>query len=80
MSAPAAPSASSQSRSSKRRERKAQEKGGDRLKAVVRRLPPSLPEEVFWQSVQPWVTDETATWKAFYPGKLRTRCVVENGK
>ncbi|KAF7348333.1 Regulator of nonsense transcripts UPF3 [Mycena sanguinolenta] len=50
----------------------------ERLKAVVRRLPPNLPEEIFWQSVQPWVTDETVTWKAFFPGKLRKRPNKEN--
>ena len=47
-----------------------------RLKTVVRRLPPNLPEVVFWQSVQPWVTDETASWKIFYQGKLRKKWVV----
>lgn len=26
-----------------------------REKAVVRRLPPHLPENVFWESVAPWV-------------------------
>jgi regulator of nonsense transcripts 3 len=46
----------------------------ERLKTVVRRLPPNLPEEVFWQSVQPWVTEETAVWKVYYPGKLRKKC------
>ena len=51
--------------------------GAERLKTVVRRLPPNLPEEVFWHSVQAWVTDETVTWKSYHPGKLRTkRCVA----
>nr|GAT49282.1 predicted protein [Mycena chlorophos] len=50
----------------------------ERLKIVVRRLPPNLPEEIFWQSVQPWVTDETVSWKVFYPGKLRKRLNKEN--
>ena len=50
--------------------------GTERLKTVVRRLPPNLPEEIFWQSVQTWVTDDTVTWKSYHPGKLRTkRCV-----
>ena len=50
--------------------------GAERLKTVVRRLPPNLPEEVFWQSVQAWVTEDTVSWKAYYPGKFRTkRCV-----
>ncbi|KAJ7069557.1 Smg-4/UPF3 family-domain-containing protein [Mycena amicta] len=50
----------------------------ERLKIVVRRLPPNLPEDVFWQSVQQWVTDESVSWKIFYPGKLRKRLNKEN--
>jgi regulator of nonsense transcripts 3 len=45
----------------------------DRLKTVVRRLPPNLPEDVFWQSVQAWVTEESVSWKVFYPGKVGKR-------
>ncbi|KAI6035770.1 Smg-4/UPF3 family-domain-containing protein [Pisolithus marmoratus] len=52
--------------------------GTERLKTVVRRLPPNLPEEVFWQSVQTWVTEETATWKVFCPGKLKKRMNKES--
>ncbi|KAF8622401.1 hypothetical protein AX15_007053 [Amanita polypyramis BW_CC] len=50
----------------------------ERLKTVVRRLPPNLPEEVFWQSVQQWVTDETVTWRVFHPGKLKKKINKEN--
>ncbi|KAH8097121.1 Smg-4/UPF3 family-domain-containing protein [Cristinia sonorae] len=50
----------------------------DRLKTVVRRLPPNLPEEIFWQSVHPWVTEETVSWKVYYPGKFRKRLNKEN--
>lgn len=50
--------------------------GAERLKTVVRRLPPNLPEEIFWQSVQAWVTDDTVTWKSYCPGKLRTKRYV----
>ncbi|KAF8344320.1 uncharacterized protein EI90DRAFT_2850383, partial [Cantharellus anzutake] len=46
-----------------------------RLKTVVRRLPPSLPEEVFWKSVSLWVTPETSTFRSYHPGKPRTRQV-----
>ena len=49
--------------------------GRDRLKTVVRRLPPNLPEDVFWQSVQQWVSDETVIWKEYYQGKFRKRWV-----
>lgn len=52
--------------------------GTERLKTVIRRLPPNLPEDVFWQSVQAWVTDETATWKVFCPGKLKKRMNKES--
>ncbi|KAJ7784277.1 Smg-4/UPF3 family-domain-containing protein [Mycena metata] len=50
----------------------------ERLKTVVRRLPPNLPEDIFWQSVQSWVSDETVSWKIYYPGKLRKRLNKEN--
>ncbi|KAJ3978861.1 hypothetical protein F5890DRAFT_1165487 [Lentinula detonsa] len=43
----------------------------ERLKTVVRKLPPNLPEEIFWQSVQLWVADDTVSWKTYFPGKLR---------
>lgn len=52
-----------------------QKSQGERLKTVVRRLPPNLPEEIFWQSVAPWVTDETTSWRVYYPGKFKTKCV-----
>ncbi|KAI5994347.1 Smg-4/UPF3 family-domain-containing protein [Pisolithus albus] len=52
--------------------------GTERLKIIVRRLPHNLPEEVFWQSVQTWVTEETATWKMFCPGKLKKRINKES--
>ena len=66
----------------KEREKKPKSSGGsqksqtERLKTVVRRLPPNLPEDIFWQSVGKWVTEETVTWKVYYPGKFKTRCVA----
>ncbi|KAG1847816.1 Smg-4/UPF3 family-domain-containing protein [Suillus subalutaceus] len=50
----------------------------ERLKTVVRRLPPNLPEEIFWQSVQTWVTDDSVTWRVYHAGKLRKRANQEN--
>lgn len=47
--------------------------GQERLKTVVRRLPANLPEEIFWQSVQNWVSEDTISWKVFYAGKLRKK-------
>ncbi|KAJ7274267.1 Smg-4/UPF3 family-domain-containing protein [Mycena rebaudengoi] len=61
-----------------KKERLSQPPTTERLKTIVRRLPPNLPEDVFWQSVQAWVSDETVTWKIFYPGKLRKRLNKEN--
>jgi regulator of nonsense transcripts 3 len=58
-----------------KKEKQPQPSGSERLKTVVRRLPPNLPEDVFWQSVQTWVTDDTVSWKVFYAGKLRKRYV-----
>lgn len=50
----------------------------ERRKTVVRRLPPNLPEDIFWQSVQSWVSDETVTWKVYQPGKFRKRYVISS--
>lgn len=40
-----------------------------RLKLVVRRLPPNLPEELFWKTVSPWITETTCTWKRYVKGR-----------
>ncbi|KAF8311294.1 hypothetical protein DL93DRAFT_2169168 [Clavulina sp. PMI_390] len=42
-------------------------------KVIVRRLPPNLPEPIFWKSVSLWVTSDTVTWKSYHPGKLKSR-------
>ena len=56
------------------KEKKSQGKSqNERLKVVVRRLPPNLPEEIFWQSVSDWVSDETVSWKSFHAGKVKKR-------
>jgi hypothetical protein len=58
-----------------------------RLKIVVRRLPPNLPEAVFWASTAPWIVRESdvdaevpegaerVAWSCFRAGKVRRRCV-----
>ncbi|KAF8273587.1 Smg-4/UPF3 family-domain-containing protein [Lactarius quietus] len=61
------------SKTKEKRQGQAKASGSERLKIIVRRLPPNLPEQIFWQSVQPWVTDDTVLWKEFYPGKSRKR-------
>ncbi|OAV89981.1 hypothetical protein PTTG_07509 [Puccinia triticina 1-1 BBBD Race 1] len=55
----------------------------ERTKLVVRHLPPSLPEEVFWKTVSRWLEPTpredgtidppkcTATFKSYVPGKVR---------
>ncbi|KAI0060013.1 hypothetical protein BV25DRAFT_1004676 [Artomyces pyxidatus] len=65
-------------KSKEKRQAQSKSSGSERLKTVVRRLPPNLPEEIFWQSVHPWVTEETVLWKSFYPGKLRKKLNKEN--
>jgi regulator of nonsense transcripts 3 len=74
-SATTEPAKKSQSRSKPKEKRQGQAKanGTERLKTVVRRLPPNLPEQIFWQSVQTWVTDDTVIWKEFYPGKVKKK-------
>lgn len=58
--------------------------GNQRLKLVVRRLPPDLPPAVFWKTVSPWVTPqdaegerqegaEKAVWSQYKQGKVRRR-------
>ena len=82
MNDPASPSKAKGKDKEKEREKKPKSSGGsqksqtERLKTVVRRLPPNLPEDIFWQSVGKWVTEETVTWKVYYPGKFKTRCVA----
>jgi hypothetical protein len=64
-----------QSRSKPKEKRQGQSKinGAERLKTVVRRLPPNLPESIFWQSVQTWVTDDSVLWKEYWPGKVKKK-------
>ncbi|KAK7048624.1 Smg-4/UPF3 family-domain-containing protein [Favolaschia claudopus] len=68
----------SANRDKRDRDRLSQPPPTERFKTVVRRLPPNLPEGIFWQSVQSWVSEDTVLWKAFYPGKLRKRLNKEN--
>jgi len=63
----------SRSKAKEKRQGPSKAAGTERLKTVVRRLPPNLPEYVFWQSVQTWVTDDTVLWKEFCPGKVKKK-------
>jgi regulator of nonsense transcripts 3 len=64
-----------QPRSKAKEKRQGQPKanGTERLKTVVRRLPPNLPEHIFWQSVQTWVTDDSVIWKEYWLGKVKKK-------
>ncbi|KAH9912233.1 Smg-4/UPF3 family-domain-containing protein [Amylocystis lapponica] len=70
--------AKSKAKEKEKKPRSASKPQSERLKTVVRRLPPNLPEDVFWQSVQKWVTEEAILWKAYYQGKFRKRLNKEN--
>ncbi|KAF9261725.1 hypothetical protein L218DRAFT_869364 [Marasmius fiardii PR-910] len=62
----------SKSKKEKKEKEKSLPKNGlERLKIVVRRLPPNLPQDIFWQSVQNWVSEETVTWKSYHQGKFQ---------
>ena len=65
----------SQSRSKVKEEQQGQSKtvGSERLKTAVCRLPPNLPEQIFWWSVQTWATDESVILKESYPGKVKKK-------
>ncbi|KAH9829545.1 Smg-4/UPF3 family-domain-containing protein [Rhodofomes roseus] len=72
------PNAKGKAKEKDKRQKGANKPQTERLKTIVRRLPPNLPEDIFWHSVQQWVTDETAQWKAYYQGKFRKRLNKEN--
>lgn len=46
-----------------------------KLRVVVRKLPPNLPEEVFYSAVQAWVNSETVAQSYYSKGKLRAAWV-----
>lgn len=54
--------AATSGRNAKKNKKKKKEEGAEarvKLKVVVRRLPPNLPEEIFWKSVEPWTGKQT---------------------
>ncbi len=42
----------------------------ERLKCVVRLLPPSLKEEEFWEETKDFISDDSTTYKYFAQGKF----------
>ncbi|KAI8071882.1 Smg-4/UPF3 family-domain-containing protein [Thamnidium elegans] len=54
----------------KKRTRRHARKNTLKTKIVVRRLPPNLPEEIFMNSVKPWISEETVDYSLYVPGKL----------
>ncbi|EJU05580.1 hypothetical protein DACRYDRAFT_104067 [Dacryopinax primogenitus] len=78
-SSPAASPASAPASSKSSKKKRGQETvSATRLKVIVRRLPPNLPEAVFWKSVEPWVNEENTTWRIFYSGKIKPKLENEN--
>lgn len=54
----------------RRRRRNRKDKNSNaKLKLVIRNLPPSLPEEEFWESTKEYEQD--ISWQYYHPGKLR---------
>ncbi|KAI7866105.1 Smg-4/UPF3 family-domain-containing protein [Mucor mucedo] len=41
-----------------------------KTKVIVRRLPPNLPEEIFFNSVKPWINQDNVDYSLYVPGKL----------
>lgn len=46
-----------------------------RSKVVVRRLPPGLPEDKFWEAVHAHLTPDAYDWACFAPGKASVKTV-----
>jgi len=44
-----------------------------KTKVVVRRLPPLILEQAFFESVEQWVNKETCTWTRFHQGRISKR-------
>ncbi|KZT56986.1 hypothetical protein CALCODRAFT_470248 [Calocera cornea HHB12733] len=78
MATPSSPAAPTTAPIKAPKKRKGQEPSAARLKVIVRRLPPNLPEAIFWKSVEPWVSEESIAWRTFYPGKVKPKLEREN--
>jgi regulator of nonsense transcripts 3 len=59
----------------KKPRKRSSKKALPKTKVVVRRLPPNIPEEIFFNSVKAWVNESTTGWQLFVPGKLSSRLV-----
>jgi regulator of nonsense transcripts 3 len=44
-----------------------------KAKVVVRRLPPTLPEDVFRKTVQGWVNEDTVVWSVYRLGSVNEK-------
>jgi hypothetical protein len=49
-----------------------------RNKLVIRRLPPTLPEDIFWKSIEPWLSDDKCLWKRYIKGRTGEKYVMLN--
>ncbi|KAJ3280888.1 hypothetical protein HK104_000345 [Borealophlyctis nickersoniae] len=68
--------AKSSTRRPRKRTSRKNKRPAPKTKAVVRRLPPNVPEEIFIQSVEKWIGD--TDWTQFIPGKLAKSKAKEN--
>jgi len=55
------------------RKQENQKKLKTRTKVIVRRLPPNLPEDIFYDSISEYL--DNITWKSYFPGKLSKRLI-----
>ncbi|KXS08997.1 hypothetical protein M427DRAFT_262506 [Gonapodya prolifera JEL478] len=69
------PGVSSPSPGASGRSGKAGKQLRSKTKVVIRRLPPNLPEQVFWSSVEGWLPN--VDWKVFVSGKLSSNVKLE---
>lgn len=60
---------------SKKKSKRHQRKPTLKTKVIVRRLPPNLPEEIFFNSVKPWVSEDNVDYSLYVPGKLSKRYI-----
>lgn len=44
-----------------------------KTKVIVRRLPPNLPEDIFMNTVKPWITEENTDYSLYVAGKFAKR-------
>ncbi|KAI8076536.1 Smg-4/UPF3 family-domain-containing protein [Gilbertella persicaria] len=62
----------------KKKSKKRTRKPTLKTKVVVRRLPPNLPQDIFMNSVKPWVHEDNVDYSLYVAGKLSKSKAKEN--